>query len=82
MPQQTNFDKQTYEVLNDEIQHGNTDKVLQFNPYLNASAVNGLIDKLITPIYFGKDTTDKALPELEKQTQALINEGMDIAGVK
>jgi multiple sugar transport system substrate-binding protein len=82
LPQQTNFDKQAYEVLNDEIQHGHTDKVLQFNPYLNASAVNGLIDKLITPIYFGKDTPENALPELEKQTQALISEGMDIAGVQ
>lgn len=82
MPQGTNFDKQTYEVLNDEIQNGQTDKVLEFNPYLNASAVNGLIDKLITPIYFGKDTPEKALPELEKQIQALIEEGMDIAGVE
>lgn len=82
MPQQTNFDKQSYEVLQDEIQNGQTDNVLQFNPYLNASAVNGLIDKLITPIYFGKDTPEKALPELEKQIQALIDEGMDIAGVQ
>jgi multiple sugar transport system substrate-binding protein len=82
MPQQTNFDKQTFAVLNDEIKNGNTDKVLQFDPYLNSSAVNGLIDKLITPIYFGKDTPEKALPELEKQSQALISEGMDIAGVK
>lgn len=82
MPQQTNFDKQSYEVLNDEIQNGQTDEVLQFNPYLNASAVNGLIDKIITPIYFGKDTPEKALPELEKQIQALIDEGMDIAGVQ
>lgn len=82
MPQQTNFDKQSYEVLQDEIQNGQTDNVLQFNPYLNASAVNGLIDKLITPIYFGKDTPEVALPELEKQIQALIDEGMDIAGVQ
>jgi multiple sugar transport system substrate-binding protein len=82
MPQQTNFDKQTYEVLNDEIENGHTDQVLQFNPYLNAGAVGGLIDKLVTPIYFGKDTPEKVLPELEKQTQALISEGMDIAGVK
>ena len=58
------------------------DKVLQFNPYLNASAVNGLIDKIITPVYFGKDTPEKALPELEKQIKALISEGMDIAGVQ
>jgi multiple sugar transport system substrate-binding protein len=82
MPQLTNFDKQTYAVLNDEIQNGHTDKVLQFNPYLNASAVNGLIDKIITPVYFGKDTPEKALPELEKQIKALISEGMDIAGVQ
>jgi multiple sugar transport system substrate-binding protein len=82
VPQQTNFDKQTFEVLNDEIQNGQTDKVLEFNPYLNASAVNGLIDKLITPIYFGKETPEKALPELEKQIQALIEEGKDIAGVE
>jgi multiple sugar transport system substrate-binding protein len=82
MPQQTNFDKQTYEVLNDEIANGHTDQVLQFNPYLNAGAMGGLIDKLITPIYFDKDTPEKVLPELEKQAQALISEGMDIAGVK
>lgn len=82
MPQQTNFDKQSYEVLQDEIQNGQTDQVLQFNPYLNSSAVNGLIDKVITPVYFGKDTPETALAELEKQIQALIDEGMDIAGVQ
>jgi len=80
MPQDTNFDKQWYTAVMNEMQ--NADYIyVQYNPYINSSAVGGLFDKIINPVYSGTSTVDEALPELETQIQSLIQEGMDIAGV-
>lgn len=82
LPQATAFDKECYDVTQDEIKNGNSEEVLKYNPYLNSSAVTGLLDKLLTPNYFGKATTDDSFTELQKQVQALVGEGMDIVGAK
>jgi multiple sugar transport system substrate-binding protein len=80
VPQSTAFDKQSFDVVQDEINY--MGDVLQYNPFLYPTAVNALIDKIVVPVYFGKETVDNAAKKLDAEVLKLINEGKEIAGVK
>lgn len=77
VPQSTAFDKQAFRVIEWENDHLVSIKV---NPY--ASNLQGLMDKELTPVLFDKLDLDTALENLEKATNQMIEEGMQIAGVK
>ena len=80
MPNETEFDKQSLRVTMDEIDKS-PQLYVQMNPFVNYDAAASLIVKYINPIYFGESTIDEALPQLERDIQLLIEEGMEIAGV-
>lgn len=75
MPRETDFDKQTYAVLQEELKYGGS--FLEMNPYLlNADT---LLVKHLTPVYFGKTSLDDALRLLTKDANEIIQEGMNAA---
>lgn len=70
IPQQTNFDKKSYEALQEELKYGN--KYLEINPYLlNA---NTILSKHLNPFYFNKSTLDEALGNITKDSNIIIAE--------
>lgn len=73
MPQVTDFDKRVYNQLQEELKYSN--EFLESNPFL----LNGqtLIDKYVTPVYFGKADLDEALKELTKNANLIIQENMN-----
>ncbi len=79
LPKDTPFDKQTYDVVNDNLKHLD---VLSYNPYISATALGVIFDKYLTPVYFGKDTLDGAIDNIKKETEIQIKENKDIVGVK
>ncbi|MCL2056729.1 MAG: extracellular solute-binding protein [Oscillospiraceae bacterium] len=77
LPDETEFDKQAMRIQLDEIENS-SQLYVQMNPYLNYSAVESLINKYVDPIYFGESTIDEALPQLERDIQLLIDEGIAV----
>jgi multiple sugar transport system substrate-binding protein len=80
LPSETDFDKQCLRVTMDEIDKS-AQLYVQMNPFVNYAAAESLITKYIDPIYFGEATIEDALPQLERDIQLLIEEGIDIAGI-
>ncbi|QNK56678.1 sugar ABC transporter substrate-binding protein [Paenibacillus sp. PAMC21692] len=70
MPQEMDFDKRTYEILQSELQY--TNGYLTVNPYL--SNANTLIQKYMTPVYFKKSTVDDAVKSMTKDANIMISE--------
>jgi len=79
LPRETNFDKQTYAVITDDLKQLST---LPYNPYISATAFSTLLDKYMTPVYFDKDTVDGAIDKIAKEVKIQIRENKDIVGVK
>ncbi|HTG69305.1 MAG TPA: extracellular solute-binding protein, partial [Candidatus Udaeobacter sp.] len=73
MPQQADFDKRVYNQLQEELKYSNVP--LESNPFF----LNGqtLLDKYVTPVYFGKADLDDALKELTKNANLIIQENMN-----
>ncbi|WNR45676.1 ABC transporter substrate-binding protein [Paenibacillus roseipurpureus] len=70
LPQGTSFDKQTYQVLQDQLKY--TGSNLSINPYLlNADSIIG---KDMAPYYFGKGTLDESLANITKDANNIIKE--------
>jgi len=80
LPKETDFDKQALAVTMDEIDKSSK-LYVQMNPFVNYAAAETLIKKYIDPIYDGETTIEDALPQLERDIQLLIEEGMEIAGI-
>jgi multiple sugar transport system substrate-binding protein len=80
VPQASDFDKQCHGVIIDEINNAK-DIVIQFNPYINSNKAYDLFDKIITPVYFGKETADSALQKLEIEIQNMIEKEMEHDGL-
>lgn len=80
LPNETDFDKQALAVTMDEIDKS-AKLYVQMNPFVNYAGAETLIKKYIDPIYSGDSTIDEALPQLERDIQLLIEEGMEIAGI-
>lgn len=78
IPQETAFDKKTYEVLQDELKY--SDNFIEINPYL----LNGdtLLKKQLTPVYFGKATLNDAMIALNKDANKIIEEAKSAASSK
>lgn len=77
VPQSTAFDKQALKVVNAEIERLIT---ITVNPY--ASNLQPVINKELTPVLVGKIDLDTGLKNLEKAVDTMIQEGMEVAGVK
>lgn len=73
LPQETDFDKRVYSVLNDELNYSG--KFLEGNPFL----LNGptIFSKHMTPVYFDKSTLDDALKDMNKDANLIIKEAMN-----
>ena len=76
LPQESAFDKMNYDFIQNELQF--TDGSLPYNPYLNYQAVNSIIDKYFTPVYFDKDTVDGAVQKMTEELNTLITEGKQL----
>jgi len=79
LPQETNFDKQTHSVIEDDLLNLMT---LPYNPFMSATALGTILDKYLTPVYFGKDTLDGAIEKVTKEVNIQIQENKDIVGAK
>lgn len=76
LPQESAFDKMNYDFIQNELEY--TDGSLPYNPYLNYQAVNSIIDKYFTPVYFDKDTVDGAVQKMTEELNTLITEGKQL----
>jgi len=76
LPQETDFDKQVYSVLQDELNYAG---FLPVNPYL-ASGGWGIFDKYVQPLYFGKSSVDEAIAGMTKDANVAITEAKNAAG--
>ncbi len=76
LPQESAFDKMNFDFIQNELQY--TDGSLPYNPYLNYQAVNSIIDKYFTPVYFDKDTVDGAVQKMTEELNTLIQEGKQL----
>ncbi|MFC5401231.1 ABC transporter substrate-binding protein [Cohnella soli] len=79
LPQETNFDKQTHSIIVDDLKNLTT---LPYNPYMSAMSLGTILDKYMTPVYFGKDTLDGAIEKVTKEVNIQIQENKDIVGAK
>jgi len=80
LPQETEFDKQAFEVLQDELKY--SDYMLPYNPYTNYTSITSAVDKIFSPVYFDKDTVEGGAEKLNEECNKLIQEGKDILGIK
>ncbi|AZN39307.1 ABC transporter substrate-binding protein [Paenibacillus albus] len=77
LPQETNFDKQTYGVLQDELNYSS--QYLQVNPYLGGGGW-AIFSKYVTPIFFGKSTVDDAVAGMTKDANVAVTEAKSAIG--
>lgn len=73
LPQDTDFDKQAYSVLQDETNYSG--EFLPVNPYLSGGGW-GIFDKYVNPLYFGKSSVDEAVAGMTKDANAAIKDAM------
>jgi multiple sugar transport system substrate-binding protein len=78
IPQNSAFDKQAYDMIQKELGRMVT---LRMNPFV-PSNFQGVIDKNLQPVLFDKMSLDEGLKKLQEETDKIIQEGMQIAGVK
>ncbi|MDB4867821.1 MAG: transporter substrate-binding protein [Cohnella sp.] len=76
LPQETDFDKQVYGVLQDELKYAG---FLPVNPYLSGGGW-GIFDKYVQPLYFGKSSVDQAIAGITKDANVAITEAKNAAG--
>lgn len=81
LPQQTDFDKQVYGVVQGELKYGGTMSI-RVNPYANCSSLYNTYDKYFTELIYGRMTIDEGAAKLEEEFNALVTEGKDILGEK
>ncbi len=74
LPQDTDFDKQVYQVLQDELKYSGD--YLEVNPYLSNSGW-AIFDKYVQPLYFGKSNVDEAVKGMTKDANVVIQEAMN-----
>lgn len=79
LPQETEFDKQCFKVLMEELKY--SDNMLPYNPYTNYTSIQSAVDKILSPVYFDKETIDEAAEKLNNEAELLIQEGKDIMGL-
>ncbi|BBH22030.1 hypothetical protein Back11_33750 [Paenibacillus baekrokdamisoli] len=79
VPVATNFDKQTYAVVSNNVSHLTT---IPNNPYISTTAIDTIFGKYFMPVYFGEDTLDGAIAKSKKEIEIQIRENKDIVGVK
>lgn len=79
LPTATNFDKQTYGVVMDSISHLST---IKNNPYISTMAIDAVLNKYFTPVYFDQDTLDGAIEKSKKEIEIQIRENKDIVGAE
>jgi multiple sugar transport system substrate-binding protein len=71
LPQDTDFDKQVYAVLQDELKYAGD--FLPVNPYLSGGGW-GIFDKYVNPLYFGKSSIDEAVKGMTKDANVAVTE--------
>ncbi|QGQ98163.1 sugar ABC transporter substrate-binding protein [Paenibacillus psychroresistens] len=71
LPQETDFDKAVYAVLQDELKYSGD--FLPVNPYLSGGGW-GIFDKYVNPLYFGKSNIDDAVKGMTKDANVAITE--------
>ncbi|MEG6614278.1 sugar ABC transporter substrate-binding protein [Pseudoclostridium thermosuccinogenes] len=74
LPQETNFDKQVYNVLQDEMKYQND--FLAVNPYL-AGGGWGIFEKYYVPLLFDQETIDGAIEGMTKDANVVITEAIN-----
>lgn len=79
LPQETDFDKQTYQVVQSELPYVQT---MGYSPFVSSAGMGSIFDKDFTAVYFDKDTIDGATEKMNTDVNNLVLEGKDIAGVK
>lgn len=75
IPQETDFQKQAYKVLQGELAL-NTPP-LQFNPFIGETVVSGAWNKYIDQALSGTMSFDEMLSGIENETNTAIKEGID-----
>lgn len=75
IPQETDFQKQAYKVLEGELALNTTP--LQFNPFIGESVVSTLWNTNLDMALGGTITFDDMLAAIEKETNVAIKEGID-----
>lgn len=75
IPQETDFQKQAYKVLQGELELNTTP--LQFNPFIGESVVSTLWNTNLDMALGGTITFDDMLAAIEKETNVAIAEGVD-----
>jgi multiple sugar transport system substrate-binding protein len=74
LPQDTDFDKKVYAVLQDELKYSG--QYISVNPYL-AGGASAIFDKYVQPLYFGKSNVDEAVKGMTKDANVAIQEAMN-----
>ena len=79
LPQETAFDKQTYAVLQDEMQYAT--QPLDVNPYFDGKSVGGLWTEKLEPALRGEITFEQLVESLDADVNQAIADGRAAAGV-
>lgn len=79
LPSKTPFDKQVLGVQKAEFKYASP--FLQYNPWVDLTAVNTVLTKYLTPVYYGRDTVANAVRHIDQDLNTLIMSGMQAAGV-
>ncbi|MFD1677109.1 extracellular solute-binding protein [Alicyclobacillus fodiniaquatilis] len=79
LPQKTAFDKQVITAQDAELKYATP--YLKYNPYVDLSTVNTILDKYMRLVYMGHDTVPKAAKQIDTDLDMLIQSSMEAAGV-
>ncbi|GGH78702.1 multiple sugar transport system substrate-binding protein [Pullulanibacillus pueri] len=80
LPNKTAFDQQVLKVQTAELEYASP--ILNYNPFLDLTAVNTVLSKYMIPVYYGKDTVPNAAKKIDKALNALIKQGKQDLGIK
>ena len=78
VPQKTAWDKSILKVAKGDLKYA--DKLIRFNPYVDATSVNTVMTNFLTPVYYGKSTLQNAVQQIDGELNSLIQAGMSTAG--
>ena len=78
LPQETDFQKQTYEANRYGLEHMIT---LKTNPYVTSQGMSSTFSQYFNEVLYDRMTMDDAIEGMQKEFNTMIQEGLEICGL-
>lgn len=80
LPYETEFDKQTLDVVKDCMLPNFDPTAASVSPWISYTSLTTLFDKFYLPVLYGKTTLESAMKTINGEVEVLVEEGKELMG--